>query len=157
MPWRKAAPEDRTAGPEVLFGVRDLGASALGTPRNVGDPVVSIRREPGMGTGEEAQAPGGALCARGNEQRSAWSGTVKAKDNEAPRDGRPGVAESRTTREAGTPTPGDPVEGRGRRDMEPSGGKITRPQTLGTISTKLARIAELAREDRSRSFRSLAH
>jgi len=123
----------------------------------VGDPVVSIRREPGMGTGEEAQAPGGALCARGNEQRSAWSGTVKAKDNEAPRDGRPGVAESRTTREAGTPTPGDPVEGRGRRDMEPSGGKITRPQTLGTISTKLARIAELAREDRSRSFRSLAH
>ena len=41
--------------------------------------------------------------------------------------------------------------------MEPSGGKITRPQTLGTSSTKLARIADLAREDRSRSFRSLAH
>jgi RNA-directed DNA polymerase len=36
-------------------------------------------------------------------------------------------------------------------------GKTTEPPTSGTVSTRLQRIAELAREDPKRAFRSLAH
>jgi group II intron reverse transcriptase/maturase len=41
--------------------------------------------------------------------------------------------------------------------MEPREGKATGSPTPDTVSTKLARIAELAKEDPSRSLRSLAH
>ena len=39
----------------------------------------------------------------------------------------------------------DPEEGRGRQGMEPLEGKMVRALDLGIISTKLRRIAELAR------------
>jgi group II intron reverse transcriptase/maturase len=41
--------------------------------------------------------------------------------------------------------------------MEPPGGKTAGPQTLGTVSTKLERIAQLAKEAPAMAFRSLAH
>ena len=41
--------------------------------------------------------------------------------------------------------------------MEQLEGKITEPLTSDTVSTRLQRIAELAREDPKRAFRSLAH
>jgi RNA-directed DNA polymerase len=49
------------------------------------------------------------------------------------------------------------VEGRGRRETEPSGGKMQETPISDAVSTKLRRIAELAREDPKRSFLSLAH
>jgi len=39
----------------------------------------------------------------------------------------------------------DPEEGRGRRGMEPMEGKMSRALDLGSVSTRLHRIAELAR------------
>ncbi|HER20039.1 MAG: group II intron reverse transcriptase/maturase [Halothiobacillaceae bacterium] len=45
----------------------------------------------------------------------------------------------------------------GAGDTEPLEGKITEPLTSDTVSTKRQRIAELAREDPKRAFRSLAH
>jgi len=44
----------------------------------------------------------------------------------------------------------DPEEGRGRRGMEPVEGKMARALDLGIISTKLHRIAELAKPSASR-------
>ena len=82
---------------------------------------------------------------------------MEAKDNEAKRDGRRGFAEPRSTGEAGTPTPGDPAEGRGRRVTDPPEGKAAGSQTPETVSTKLERIAELARQAPGMVFRSLAH
>ena len=38
------------------------------------------------------------------------------------------------------------MEGRGRRVMEPLEGKMARTSDLGSVSTKLQRIAELARK-----------
>ena len=62
-----------------------------------------------------------------------------------------------TTGEAGEPTRGTPRREEGRRDTELLEGKTTEPLTSGTVSTRLQRIAELAREDPKRAFRSLAH
>jgi RNA-directed DNA polymerase len=45
----------------------------------------------------------------------------------------------------------------GAGDTESLEGKITEPPTSDTVSTRLQRIAELAREDPKRAFRSLAH
>ena len=45
----------------------------------------------------------------------------------------------------------------GAGDTEPLEGKTTESPTSDTVSTRLQRIAELAREDPGRAFRSLAH
>ncbi len=79
------------------------------------------------------------------------------KDNEVKRNGRQGFAEAHSSDEAGTPNPGDPAERRGGRVMVPREGKTAEPPTLESVSTKLARIAKLAREAPEMSFRSLAH
>jgi group II intron reverse transcriptase/maturase len=49
------------------------------------------------------------------------------------------------------------VEGRGRRDTEPLEGKMMETSGSSTISTKLERIAKLAREAPEMAFTTLAH
>jgi hypothetical protein len=44
----------------------------------------------------------------------------------------------------GNQTLRDPGEGRGRQGMEPVEGKMARTSDLGSVSTRLHRIAELA-------------
>jgi hypothetical protein len=46
----------------------------------------------------------------------------------------------------GNPPRGDPAEGRGRRDAEPLKGKMMETSNSAIVSTKLRRIAKLARE-----------
>ena len=46
----------------------------------------------------------------------------------------------------GNQTLRDPEEGRGRQGMEPVEGKMARTSDLGSVSTRLHRIAELARK-----------
>jgi RNA-directed DNA polymerase len=77
--------------------------------------------------------------------------------NEVMRDGQQGVGVSHMTDEIGEPPQRDPVEERGRRDMELPEGKMEETPFSEPISTKLRRIALLAREDLERSFLSLAH
>lgn len=59
--------------------------------------------------------------------------------------------------EVGEPNPRDPTEGRGGRVMEPKEGKMTESLNSGSVSTRLQRIAELARKHPERSFRSIHH
>ena len=51
----------------------------------------------------------------------------------------------------------DPEEGRGRRGMEPVEGKMARTSDLGSVSTRLHRIAELARKAPEMVIVTLAH
>ena len=59
--------------------------------------------------------------------------------------------------EAGESGPRDPVEGRGRRQMEPLEGTMANTPRLDPISLKRQRIAELARQASDMVFTSLAH
>ena len=63
----------------------------------------------------------------------------------------------RSTVEAGEPTRGDPVEGRGHRVREPREGTTSGTPNPESVSTKLSRIAVLARCAEGRAFTSLAH
>jgi group II intron reverse transcriptase/maturase len=57
----------------------------------------------------------------------------------------------------GNPPRGDPVEGRGRRDAEPLEGKMMETPDSAIVSTKLRRIATLAREMPGVPLNTLAH
>ena len=65
--------------------------------------------------------------------------------NEARGDGRRGIGAPHTTGEAGESCPRHPVEGRGRREMDPLAGKTANTPRLEPVSTSRQRIAELAR------------
>ena len=60
-------------------------------------------------------------------------------------------------KEAGEPTPRDPVEGRDHLGIRPEEGKMTRALDLGKISTRLTRIGKKAKEAPELAFTSLAH
>jgi group II intron reverse transcriptase/maturase len=53
--------------------------------------------------------------------------------------------------------PGDPLEGRGEQTNVSGGGNMTIPRNRGNMSTKLSRIAELAKKDKGLKFFSIAH
>src|SRR5437870_7954078 len=53
--------------------------------------------------------------------------------------------------------PRDPTEGRGEQINESGEGNMTDTQKSSTMSPELARIAELAKEDKQRKFFSIAH
>ena len=65
--------------------------------------------------------------------------------NDARGDGRRGIGAPHTTGEAGESCPRNPVEGRGRREMDPLAGKTANTPRLEPVSTLRQRIAERAR------------
>ena len=73
------------------------------------------------------------------------------------RDGRQEVGASHSTREAGELVPEDPVEGRGCQIIESLEGNMASALKLGTVSTRLQRIAELAKQSPEMGLTSLAH
>ncbi len=92
----------------------------------------------------------------GSETNSA--GTVPAGEFNEP----PGMDGRKSERPIVPMRPGnrthrDPEEGRGRRGMEPVEGKMARTSDLGSVSTRLHRIAELARQAPEMVIVTLAH
>ena len=81
----------------------------------------------------------------------------EAEDNEGRGEGRQGFGASHSTVEAGEPAPGDPVEGRGCRIMEPLEGKMTGTSSPENVSTKLQRVAKLSREKPEMVWTTLSH
>jgi len=123
----------------------------------VGGPAASARREERSGgTAPKASSPAVVVLHARGANRSTRA-VSRNEGNEVRRDKRQGFTEAHSTGNAGTPTPGDPAEGRGGRVTEPREGKAAGSPTSDKVSTKLARIAELAKEDSSRALRSLAH
>jgi len=92
------------------------------------------------------------------ERNKGCSEVPSSEGNEARRDGGQEVTEPHGTEEVGEPEPeGTRWRDGGDGNTEPLEGTMTEPLTLDDISPRLQRVAELAREDRSRAFRSLAH
>jgi hypothetical protein len=128
-----------------------------GLPRNPGGLLISVAR---VGRETEDQIPGclwPACCARGgaNEQhalrypqaKETKCGGMDEQKSESPIvPGKPGNRPRR-----------DLVEGRGGRVVELKERKMSEPLTSGSVSTKLQRIAEMARKYPERSFRSIHH
>ena len=69
-----------------------------------------------------------------------------SEGDEASWEGRQGVGVPHCTGEAGEPAPGDPAEGKGHLGMEPLEGKMQETSGSASVSTRLQRIAELARQ-----------
>ena len=89
-----------------------------------------------------------------------------SEGDEVRRDERQGVGAPDSTEETGEPVPGDPGEGSGCQVKEPLGGTMAGASELEkgvgrstpkSISTKLQRIARLAKQSPGMSFTSLAH
>jgi RNA-directed DNA polymerase len=79
-----------------------------------------------------------------------------SEGNEARRHGAQEVGALRSTEEAGEHIPVDPVEGREGRTTEPLEGKMMGVSEPNSISTRLQRIAELARETPKMVLHSLS-
>lgn len=100
-----------------------------GSPGNLGGPVVSVN------------------------DGTARTRTTKPSGMDVRESERPIVLAK-----PGNPSRGDPVEGRGRRSTGPMRGQMTETQDLQQlISTRLQRIAEIARKYRGQPLRTLAH
>ena len=131
-------------------------ASEQGPPRNLGDPIVSANKPEGQpaikGPGSRRQASSQRGSERGTSPRH-----YRAKETK--RGGRDhGESErSQKYRGSGGTDPRDPAERRGAPGHGTAGGKDHGTPISDTVSTRLQRIAELAREDPKRAFRSLAH
>jgi len=82
---------------------------------------------------------------------------VRREETKRPDNGYQGVGVPYTSKEAGEPTRGTPPSKGRHRVTEPLEGKMMEPPSSRNISTKLERIAKLAKEAPDRAFRTLAH
>lgn len=108
--------------------------------------------------GTPATCPGprlGAAAAGSEPQARRWYRL--ARETGAGRDGRQEVGVAHSTAEAGEAAPGDPVEGRGHRVMEPLEGTMPEASDSDHISPRLQRIAELAEQMPDKALNPLAH
>ena len=126
---------------------RECGVRARVRPGTWETPSSPRCISAGGATGNQmSRLTGAGASQRGSER---WRRPRHHRAKETKRGGK-GDGESErlsTTGEAGEPTRGTPRREEGRRDTELLGGKTTEPLTSDTVSTRLQRIAELARED----------
>src|SRR3989442_11768539 len=139
-------------------GVFRARAGAHGSPRNLGGPMVSAVEKP---EGPPAKKGPGPQASGVRPPVGANRGTPSRyrRVKETKRGGK-GHGESECfegTEEAGEPTRGTPRREAKHRGTELLRGKITGTPISDTVSTRLQRIAELARESPERAFLSLAH
>ena len=122
----------------------------------------SVPKEPvGEPADQNPGSPWAVLVDGGSETNS--TGTVPAGEFNEPNPGElPGwMAGSRSApivpMRPGNRTHRDPEEGRGRRGMEPVEEKMARTSDLGSVSTRLHRIAGLAKQAPEMAIVTLAH
>lgn len=153
---RKASSPLRHASNDDFPGVAEHGTSALGLPKNLGDlPVSSLV----VGRRTEYQTPG---CSEPRSARCRANERARARYREVKETKRRGKGEQESEppilpMKPGNPRPGDLVEGGGGRAAEPMEGKMAESLCSGSISTRLRRIAELARGQPQRIWTSAAH
>ncbi len=106
-------------------------------------------------SGENPWPAGGASCVCGSEAQGA--AVPRSEGNEAAREGRQEVGVLRSTEEAGEPPRGTPWREGSTGTRERFEGKMAEIQGSTTVSTKLERIAKLAREMPHAALTTLAH
>ena len=99
----------------------------------------------GAGTGSPSPRPWTWHLASDGANPQVLGWYPPREGNEARGDGRRGIGAPHTTGEAGESCPRNPVEGRGRREMDPLAGKTANTPRLEPVSTLRQRIAERAR------------
>ena len=118
---------------------------AGGFPGNPGGLIVSILKVAGgRAPAHHARGRGRRTWRPAERTRRCSDGTA-ARRQRARGDGRRGIGAPHTTGEAGESCPRHPVEGRGRREMDPLAGKTANTPRLEPVSTSRQRIAERAR------------
>ena len=142
---RKAtSPPLRGRGGGDLAGVGARGMRG-GFPGNPGGLIVSILKVAGgRAPAHHARGRGRGTWRPTERTRRCSDGTAARRQRSAG-DGRRGIGAPHTTGEAGESCPRNPVEGRGRREMDPLAGKTANTPRLEPVSTLRQRIAERAR------------
>lgn len=142
-------------------GVEDQGTKRDGSPRNLGGPAHSSSNQQGDDLPTTSR-PGRAVFARtgsrkGTRKEEHRRGTAKRRKRSAA--GRCAGSPSRPyeLRGRGTAPGRDPEEQRGDRAREPRDRKMNETLNSCDISTRIERIAELARKHPERIFHSLHH
>ncbi len=137
-------------------GVQERGMFAQGFPRNLGELIASSAR---IGWETEDQNPGlpPSRPTTAGAKKRARPRYLRAK---ATKRGEKGVQQSElpiVPQKPGNPSPGDSVEERGNWAVGPMEGKMSETLSSTNVTTKLQRIAKLAREHPKRVFTSIAH
>ena len=127
-----------------------------GGPPGTWEGLIISAFNSGWAPGDQAQDPGRSAPLTW-ERRASADAVPPNEGDEVRWDGGQGIGAPHSTCEAGEPAPGDPVEGRGCRTTEPWEGKMPETPSSPCISTKLARIAELAKRAPGMAFTTLAH
>jgi len=131
----------------------------------LGDLVVSGERA-GRVAGRTRPTARATRSARVEGRNRSAHAVLRNEGNEVKRKGRREVTAADGTDEAGARAPvagsggtdpRDPVEGSGRRSTGPSEGTTGEASDSPTVSTKLARIAEMARKAPGMALTTLAH
>ena len=98
-------------------GVKERGIRTMGSPRNLGGPVLSIHKDR-LGHTAERTSPGPREPRSCPWERNEGAGMVlPSEGNEARRDGGGKSQLPNSTWEAGERTRADPVEGRGKSEL----------------------------------------
>ena len=147
--------ERRMAWRSVPPGSDGAGHASRGSDGNSGDPVVSVLEKPVGEPGDQNPGPSWAVLADGGSEESSARTVPAGEATSAGMDGRKSERPIVPMRPGNQPE--GPGEGRGRRGMEPLEGKMARTSDLGSISTRLHRIAELARQAPEMVIVTLAH
>jgi len=125
-------------------GLMGAGHVSRGSDGNSGDPVFSVLKEPVGEPADQNPGPSEAVLADGGSKIKQRKGGTGGRVNEPPGMGCRKSERFIVPMRPGNRTHRDPEEGRGRQGMEPMEGKMARTLDLGTVSTTLHRIAELA-------------
>ena len=150
---RVAAPQ--WPGARGPAGVREQGTFTR-VPQEPGRPRRLHGKSRPEVPGDQLQARRPAHPAATGAKRGCNRGTAKRRQRSAAGRAAGSRSASYYRRRGGT-DPRDPAEGRGRRAMGPLEGKMPGTPSPETISTRLQRIAELARQSPQVAFTTLAH
>ena len=139
-------------------GVKEHGIDTAGSLGTWEASVASISTSVGVGGAKpEISWPpvGVGLSGSDEDRRAGWYRQAKATK----RGGRSAGDSERliVPSKQGNSPHGNPVEGRGRRVVEPLEGNMAGASEPGTVSTRQQRIAELAKQSPEMGFTSLAH
>ena len=118
--------------------------------------LLSPSKGTGRGTADKNPGQSEAALAERRVRHEGAQGRYRRASQRAP-GWRQEVGASRVPVSQGNRPPKDPEEGRGRQGIEPVEGKMARMMEFGTVSTRLRRIAELARKAPEMVIVTLAH
>lgn len=149
----------RRPGGRHSAGVNGRGMHTNGSPRNLGGPTVSTNKEgTRRGAGITKPWPSGGRAVASRKYRTASGAeVVPVREATSVPGWTKGVGVHHSTDEVGEPGPRGPGGGKGVPGQGLVEGKDEEMPSSEIVSTKLQRIAKLAKEAPDMAFTSLSH